>query len=332
MLKVKEVSFSAIREQQWTELVRKSRCASFFQTHNWIKLWLAHFEKTLEKTLILAVYAGDVLVGIGPFAIKNHSIAFITLTEINEQQTISDYGDIIALVSQEKIIWEALVSKLIQLTKKHSYTIKLDYLCEHSVSYAILRDMYHDDLEQMEVAPKIPLPRDWLMYLLGLPSHKRHEVKRKMKMCIQEGLQLNRAIINASTLHEYVQLVEGDNQQKNQFFSKAMLGFFIDLLHQPDVELFFLYHKTSVIASLIVFHYKDAFLAYNSSYKLNFSHFSPGLVLFELVIQQAIQSRMLGFDFLRGCERYKYDLGAVDQKLFGLSSLRPLSSLHQGQI
>ena len=316
MLRVEEVNFNRIGEKQWSALVRQSRCASFFQTYAWIKLWLIHFERTIEKTLILAVYDDNTLIGIGPFAIKNQAIEFITLTEVEEQQTLSDYGDIVAVANKEDIIWQAILAQLLQLKKEHGYTIKFNLVCEGSVSYTLLNTIFYGKSEQIEVAPRIALPQDWTVYLSMLTSHARHELKRKMRMSNTEGLRLNRATIDASTINSYTQLIEGVNQQKQQFYSTAMLHFFIDLLHQPGVELFFLYHNTVVIASLILFQYNEDVLAYNSSYDSKYKHFSPGIVLFELAIEHAIQSRKKSFDFLRGCEHYKYGLGALDQRLF----------------
>lgn len=319
MLRVNEINFNTIDEREWTALVHQSHCASFFQTYAWIKCWLAHFEHTLDKTLILAVYDGDRLIGIGPFSIKNHLIAFITLTEVEENHTLSDYGDIIALAGKEDLIWQAILARIIQLKSEHGYSIKFNYLRDSSSSHAILSGMDHYQLEPVDVAPRIALPLDWATYLSTLSSHSRHELKRKMRLGEAQGLRLLQATIDPSTTQAYIELTQRVNQQKQQFYSAAMLSFFIDLLHQPGIELYFLQHNTSIIASLVQFPYKDDILAYNSSYDLTFNHLSPGIVLFGLTIQQAIQDKKQGFDFLRGCEQYKYTLGAVDQTLFGVS-------------
>ncbi len=316
MLSIHEISFKSIGEKQWEELVRVSDCASFFQTYHWIMLWLLHFEHTIEKTLIIAVYEDDILIGIGPFSVKNNCVEFLTLSAVECMHTLADYGDIIALASKEDIIWLAIIERLGQLTITHGYTIQLNNLCEHSISYSILIGLGNMHVEQIEVAPKLALPLDWSAYLAALPSHARHELKRKMKMGEAEGIRLSRSAINASSIQDYILLIEGANQQKQQFYSKSILKFFIQLFDHREVEVLFLYLETTVIASLILFNYKNDMLAYNSSYDLKFNRFSPGVVLFALAIQQAILAGKHGFDFSRGPEHYKYNFGAIDQKLY----------------
>ena len=43
-----------------------------------------------------------------------------------------------------------------------------------------------------------------------------------------------------------------------------------------------------------------------------------GLVNKALVIREAIEAGKSHFDFLRGAERYKYDLGAEDREVYQL--------------
>ena len=45
---------------------------------------------------------------------------------------------------------------------------------------------------------------------------------------------------------------------------------------------------------------------------------SPGIVINDLIIQKLISENMSFFDFLKGTERYKYDLGGNSVQLYDL--------------
>ena len=316
MLTVQDVNLNDIGEAQWTELTRQSCCASFFQTFIWIKLWLSHFGDSIERSLILAVYDNGVIVGIGPFAIQSNTIQFLTLSEVNNEHTLSDFGDVIAVTSKEEIVWLALINHIKQLSESENYAIKLTNIRGNSVGYNLIIEQNYLNLEQIEVAPKIKLPKDWQSYLSTLSSHYRYELKRKLKTIVEQQLSVSKVIINPETINEYIRLIDASNQEKQNFYSASIRNFFIDLLYQPPVDLFFLYHNNVAVSSLITFNYKDDVMAYNTSYDLRFNHLSPGILLFGLVIQQAITKQKQWFDFLRGSEPYKYRLGALDQRLF----------------
>ena len=66
------------------------------------------------------------------------------------------------------------------------------------------------------------------------------------------------------------------------------------------------------VAACISFDYEDSYLLYNSGYDPAYSQLSVGFVNKAWTIKDAIESGKRTFDFLRGIERYKYDLGAED--------------------
>jgi CelD/BcsL family acetyltransferase involved in cellulose biosynthesis len=49
---------------------------------------------------------------------------------------------------------------------------------------------------------------------------------------------------------------------------------------------------------------------YNSAFEMEARRLSPGLILVSQQIEEAIERGFEVFDFLRGPERYKYQLGA----------------------
>ena len=55
---------------------------------------------------------------------------------------------------------------------------------------------------------------------------------------------------------------------------------------------------------------------YNSGYDPSYSFYSVGLLLKAQSIHWAIEQGKKKYDFLRGNERYKYDLGAKNLRLY----------------
>ena len=70
------------------------------------------------------------------------------------------------------------------------------------------------------------------------------------------------------------------------------------------------------------FDYGSSYLLYNSGYDPAYARMSVGLLNKALTIQWAIASGKRVFDFLRGDERYKYELGAVDRWIYRLTVRR----------
>ena len=73
------------------------------------------------------------------------------------------------------------------------------------------------------------------------------------------------------------------------------------------------------IAVTLSFHYQDEVLLYNSGFDPEYGYLSAGLLLTADLIKQAIEQNKKIFDFLRGNERYKYDLGGKERNLYKIS-------------
>ena len=73
------------------------------------------------------------------------------------------------------------------------------------------------------------------------------------------------------------------------------------------------------VAAVMCFDYGNSRFLYNSGYDPEFRYYSVGLLLKAFSIQNAIESGLNYYDFLRGGEPYKYDLGGIDRLVFNLN-------------
>ena len=307
MLSIREVSFDI----KWDNLINLSSTATFFQTQDWLTLWLKHFP---IKEKILGVFDGEELIGIAPFSIDNQKIDLLGVTKVVGGELVSDFGDIIAKTSYEEIVWEEILANLkSQISNLKS--LVFNFIRADSPSFNVLQEL-GGKAEEIDVAPYIDLPKSWEDYLASLGRHNRHELRRKMR-------KLGNATVmrgNLSDIDEFFRLMTLGNEQKRNFLKPDIKGFFQDVitLFSPKdmLEISFLEYEGRKIATTLYFVFKGEVLLYNSGFDPKYSHLSPGLILKAYAIKEAIEKGRKRFDFLRGGERYKYDLGGKERKLY----------------
>src|SRR5262249_29246323 len=125
-----------------------------------------------------------------------------------------------------------------------------------------------------------------------------------------------RAEIEAA-LPDFFHLHRVSRHDKREFMTDAMEGFFRQVAGELAAEgllrLFLIEIDGAPAAALIAFASGDELLLYNSGYDPAFAHASVGLISKALTLQAAIEAGLATYDFLRGAEPYKYDLGATDR-------------------
>ena len=79
-----------------------------------------------------------------------------------------------------------------------------------------------------------------------------------------------------------------------------------------------LYHKAELLAVLISFIYSDGVSFYNVAFNTKYAMYNPGVYLFNQALKEAIARKMKRAHFLRGDEKYKYNFGAKECKIYDL--------------
>jgi CelD/BcsL family acetyltransferase involved in cellulose biosynthesis len=88
------------------------------------------------------------------------------------------------------------------------------------------------------------------------------------------------------------------------------------MAEQDIIRLFFLEVDGEKVASTLCFDWEGSRLLYNSGFNRDFSEYSVGLLLKVICLRDAIDQGKEYFDFLRGPERYKYQLGCNDREIY----------------
>jgi len=195
--------------------------------------------------------------------------------------------------------------------------IQLDYVREDCETY-----QRFGPGKPQEVSPYLNLPGSWEEYLAGLKRRNRKELKRKLKRLET----VEHSFETENNLEEFFRLHRLSDPAKNKFMSREMAEFFKDVWQAdyPDWKknLSFLKIEGEYAAGIMSFISQDEWWLYNSGYDPRFSFYSAGLLLKAWSIRRAIELGKKRYDFLRGRERYKYELGAKDLQLYRIEISR----------
>ena len=320
-LSVSPRSLAEIAEA-WTDLAARLPRPLPYDRPAWHACWWSHFGAG-RTPLYLAVHDGPDLAAVLPLMQDGG-----TLTLAGDP-AITDYTSFPAAGELSPALLEAIFPAVDALAWE---TFHLWGLPEDSPALAAAADWaaargYRVRTEPEAVCPRVPLAADWDGYLAGLGKKDRQELKRKLRRLEETGGSPALRVLAqpedvAAGLDAFFHLHRVSRQDKAAFMSPAMEGFFremaVRLAREDAVRLFLLDLDGQPAAALLGFLSGDELLLYNSGYNPAHASVSLGLVSKALTIQWAIAAGLRTFDFLRGAEPYKYDLGARDRAVHQL--------------
>jgi len=231
-------------------------------------------------------------------------------------QEITDYSEI------NNPTTELMQSHFSELKKKGVVSVQYDYVRMDSQLYTALSELSQSPPVQSEVSPFITLPQTWEEYITSLERTDRKELKRKFKRLdtVPHEFRIEDCTETSPAFENFIKLHKLSDSSKDQFMSNEMKLFFSELYSTSipfwKIKLAFLVIENKPAASLIYFENEEQILLYNSGYDPEKKYYSAGLLLCAHLIKKAIEDKKIIFDFLRGNERYKYDLGAKDMPLY----------------
>ena len=321
---VRAESFDSIWSS-WEQILPECVTNTVFVTPWWHKTWWDNFGGSREPC-ILSVYDDDELLGIAPLMSDGDRLTFLG------DKDLSDYFDFV--VPEDRAarffpaLWEQLAAAgwaTLDLPSLPSGSPTLEYLPslaqKANMSVAI---------EEEETTPKAELPSTWDEFLAGLRKKDRHELRRKIRRLDRENTHRQYVaddgeVLNGS-MQDFFRLLKASREDKNEFLTPERETFFLDIaresVNRGQFVLSFLEVDGENVAACICFDYGGDYLLYNSGYDPSYSRLSVGLINKALSLQSAIEEGRKTFNFLKGNERYKYNLGGQDELVFRLTITR----------
>lgn len=311
---------------EWRMLLDGGRAGRLFQHPAWQELWLEEFGEGGEP-YFLTVRDDGALLGVAPLFKSGDIFSFVG------DPNICDYMDFVLAPGHEEKVLSVLLYALyeedwsqidLRGLKAGSPTL------EHLASLAA-RLRFRAKVEREAVCPQLDLPPTWEEYLALLDKKHRHELRRKLRRLerVAPGarlLALRGPAEVAAGMDDFLRLMRMKSD-KAQFMTPQMERFFRraaeSLAGEGFVALYALEVEGRRVAAALCFEDAEELLLYNSGYDPAFSSLSVGLISKALILRSAIEAGRAHFDFLRGAEPYKYDLGSRDVEVYRCLIERP---------
>jgi CelD/BcsL family acetyltransferase involved in cellulose biosynthesis len=304
---------------EWRELLARDPNSHIFQTPEWMRTWWEEFRAD-KDLLILTLKRGGSIAAIVPLYRKLEGrrrilrfVGGIDLTDyLGPICSLDDRHD----VADALVRWLATTDVDWDEFDAHSMPVPLgfaDYLVERAD-----RAGFRFALDQEETAAILPLMGDWDAYVAFLDSKERHELRRKLRRFDRELPTAALRTADAETLERdlrtFVDMHRGARGHKGHFMRPEIATFFARVARAfmplGWLRLDLMEVDGRALASTFSFQVSERFYLYNSAYEPDARRLAPGFVQVAHLVRRAIEDDLEFFDFLRGPERYKYQLGA----------------------
>lgn len=307
-------------EEEWRTLLPKSAVHSVFLDPTWLRVWWEEFHDGRALSLLTVRRDGQ-LVGVAPLMREARRLLLAGDTQI------CDYMDITIAQGEEEGVLAALLRALAEQEwdewvfwgiPAYSPTLRLLPAIAGALGLEVT-------VEVEDVCPRVELPSSWEDYLASLSKKDRHELRRKLRRLANaeasvELLDYRTAVEVEAQLDDFLRLHGASRHEKAEFMTERMARFFrriaVALAEQGLVRILRLEVGGANAAALLCFDCGDELLLYNSGYEPALASLSVGFLSKALGLRRAIEEGKRCFDFLRGSEPYKYDLGAKDLPVY----------------
>lgn len=256
-----------------------------FLSYDWHKTWLKIFGQNVNPYILQDQNF------IAPFKLENKTLKFLT------DANVTDYHDTIGQSHWAEI--NELFSRF-----------EFNSLAQSSSALEYYKNYPNVQIRKVGTTPILKLPRTWDEYLALLDNHNRHELRRKLRR-FEENYR-NLKIVTDANIENLLFLMK-QNPEKKAFLTPPVERFF----RKIDSKITDLLVNGKVVASSMSLESDKTNYLYNAGFDENYP--GAGYYLNVMLIKQAIEMGITSYNFLRGNERYKYDLGGIDEPLYTIS-------------
>ncbi len=296
--------------KEWNVLQEESPGSIIFSSPQWTGTWWRHFG-TGYTLYLRSVRRQQSLLGIAPLMVADGQALFAAGPDV------CDYMDFPVRPGEEETFCTALLDGLTSdgVEKLDLGAVRPDSLVyTHLVPLAKRRGLPCECNEE-DVTVYLKLPQSWDDYLGMLNSKHRHEIRRKLRRLEEMGAATMSSLSerSAQTMETFFRLFRECRLDKADFLTPERKEFIEDLAGAMAVagrlRLNLLSLDRTAVAATLCFDYKKEVLLYNSGYDPEYRWLSAGLISKARVIGESIERGMECFNFLKGDEHYKYQLG-----------------------
>ncbi|HEX75194.1 MAG TPA: GNAT family N-acetyltransferase [Dehalococcoidia bacterium] len=303
----------------WNELRHCLKWGSIFVLPAWLKVWWEVFGSGAELYL-RTLRQREKIIGLAPLLVNKETASFIGSADV------CDYLDFVIIPGREQDFFKVMLDDLREkgINQLDLRPLRPDStVLSHLVSIAQNRG-YEVLCHPEDVSLVLDLPSTWDEYLAILSKKQRHEVRRKLRRLWEAGNVEHRCVEVGREVEDYLdiflKLFSLSRDEKASFMNPKMESFFrslakamaeIGLLRLGIIQL-----DKVPVAMTMGFDYNDSHYLYNSAYDPQFNYLSVGLLCKVLCLKESIEKGRKKWDFLKGGEPYKYQLGGQEIPLY----------------
>jgi len=306
----------------WAALHTAVRQAPPFLHPAWAEVWLRHFGTPDLRPAFLAVREGEDLIGVAALSISSDAARQVG------NHKICDYAGVLARPGSAPAVAAGVLHWLEKnLTPRLVlWGIQEDSPTREAFAEAAKSNGWSYEESDEAIAPRMYLPGDFESYVAELSKKDRHELRRKLRNLDAAASVAFDSVTGAdaidSRFDRFLELMRISRDDKDEFLTPAMEGFFRDLAHTLGelglVRLSTLWLDGHSAAMIFCFENKSTTFLYNSGYDPAFAHLAVGLLSKAHAIRDCIGRGKTEFDFLRGDEEYKRRLGGLPKRVLTL--------------
>jgi len=291
---------------KWEKLRFESGQEAPFYAYDWHKIWFTALATEWRPYIIYIDRRA-----LAPLARRGGEVIF------SGGREGTDYMDVIGQRNDVVQLWPD-IHKYLQ--GDGAKTLKLINIPSNSPTVQYFSSK-GGDIKIEDTTPVVNLPGTWEAYQNQLSRKNRHELKRKLRKFEREHPEAKVISIDQSQQQAEILLrLMRLDPEKRIFLRSEIEQFFRSIILAFTKQIWFLAlsEKNFEIAATMAFTTKNEIMLYNSGFDESNAP-GAGFYLKAKCLALAVEKAYEKFNFLRGRERYKYELGGVDEPVYSIS-------------
>jgi CelD/BcsL family acetyltransferase involved in cellulose biosynthesis len=287
-----------------------------FVMPGWMRAWQEVFKPPAEFW-IRSFWEGRRLVGIAPLLVENRTARLIG------DSNVCDHLDLVSTPERAAEFCRAVLDyvRIEGIERLELNPLRPDSTVMAALVPAARKRGYPVFIQQDDVLFDMALPGSWDDYLQTLSGKQRHEVRRKLRRLESNAASEFRISEGRSTvsaeMDEFIGLFRQNRKDKAAFMDERMETYFRLLVeYVPEMRIGLLYIDGMPAAGVLCCDHESTRYLYNSGYNERLSHLSVGILCKILSIQEGIARGLKRYDFLKGNEAYKRQLGGSPAPIY----------------
>jgi CelD/BcsL family acetyltransferase involved in cellulose biosynthesis len=318
-------------EREWDALLERSD-ASVFQSFEWQRTWWRHFGEGRRgaRLHLVTLRAPDGLAAIAPLYVERvlGPLALRRLLFVGHRD--SDYLDVLVARGREAQCAEALADHLSARPQPFDVAV-LEETPDRSrigalLCSAFVRRGWGTSRFVQERCPRTALAKTWEETIAGFDIANRREVRRRLRNMQKEHAVELEVVSPGDAVEPSMREFVDMHQERwardgywGVFSDRAQADFHCDVAERLARRGWLFLAFLRVDGRRCAVNYGFSFRSTASVYLTGarpvppaLARHSPGRSLHALGMQWAIAQGRTIYDFMRGAEPYKYELGAID--------------------